>query len=112
MGSPAPSARTTWIVAPSIHAPLSPMTITQIWPLGGAVGAGGAGSATGEVGAVGRRGPLSREHPARATITRMATPNFIANLLTPGTTAEHSIDDGGCLSHAPLGDSVDTAYGC
>ena len=46
------------------------------------------------------RGTLSREHPARATITRMATPNFMANLLTPGTAAEYSIDDGGRLSNA------------
>ena len=56
-------------------------------------------------------GTLSREHPARATITRMVTPNFMANLLTPRTTAEYSIDDAGCRSHAPLGDSDDNAYG-
>src|SRR5262245_38201984 len=83
MASPAPCAPTIWIVAPSMHAPLLPITITNssAEPVVGGGGAGGAG-ASGEVGAVGMRGkrrPPSLEHPARTTtVTRMATPNFMA----------------------------------
>ena len=66
-----------WIVASSMHPPVSVITITQssAEPLGGA---GGPGAATGGAGAVGMLGTLSREHPARATITRMVRPNFMS----------------------------------
>src|SRR5262245_60192635 len=73
-----------------MQAPVLSSTITHnsaeaVVVVGGAgargAGAGGVGvGATNAAGAVGRRGASSLEQPARATIPRRTTPNFMANL--------------------------------